>query len=217
MKISIILLMFFLSPLLFGQPIEDKTMFSKYYFSALGGLNFNTLPTAGSAIIIEVKSNVTSNLNAIISVGYSDLYDDKSYESKYYRYGDFDSVYHTNLLAVERVRYRMIPFHIGAEYVFLRSNFTPFGVIKAGYNLSASEAEGINYDGIAGTFNTIDEIPEEYRKPESDIDDGSSFTLGIGFGIKYRFTERMDLNIRYIYNYNKAIINNNQILLGFTF
>ena len=105
-------------------------MFSKFYFSVLGGTNFNTLPTAGTAITFEVKSNITSNINAKLSVGYSVLFDDNSYDLKYYRFVDFDSKYHTHLLAVDRVRYTIVPINIGAEYTFLENNFSPFALLK---------------------------------------------------------------------------------------
>ena len=60
-------------------------------------------------------------------------------------------------------------------------------------------------------------MPEDYRQTEPALDDGSSITMGVGLGVKYKLTERMDLNIRYVYHYNEAIINNNQVLIGFTF
>jgi opacity protein-like surface antigen len=194
-------------------------MFSKVYFGVMGGTNFNTLPTAGTAINFEVKTNITSNLNAKLSVGYSTLYDNDSYDIKSSGLVSFEnySKYHTRLTLVDRVRYSIIPFTLGIEYLFTKSKLTPFALFEVGYNLSNSTIEGKVHDGIAGTFDTAEEVPEEYRKTAPALDDGSSITAGVGLGVKYKLTERMDLNIRYVYHYNEAIINNNQVLIGFTF
>ncbi|MCW8994855.1 MAG: outer membrane beta-barrel protein [Psychromonas sp.] len=219
MKKLSVFMMLLLSPILLAQDYESEPIFSKIYFGVLGGTNFNTLPTAGAAITFKIKSNMTSNINAKFSIGYSTLFDDNSYELKSYRFVSFDNYakYHTQLLAVDRVKYTIIPISIGAEYIFLKSKITPFALVEVGYNYSSSVTEGTTHDGIAGTFDTIDEVPEEYRKTAPALDDGSSITSGIGLGVKYMFTERMDVNIRYIYHFNKSIINNSQILIGLTF
>lgn len=219
MKSSLVLFLIFLSPILVAQELEQNSMFSKVYFGVMGGTNFNTLPTAGTAINFEVKTNITSNLNAKLSVGYSTLYDNDSYEIKSSGLVSFEnySKYHTRLTLVDRVRYSIIPFTLGIEYLLAKSKFTPFGLFEVGYNISNSTIEGKVHDGIAGTFDTAEEVPEEYRKTAPALDDGSSITAGIGLGVKYKLTERMELNIRYVYHYNEAIINNNQVLIGFTF
>lgn len=217
MKKSSVLLIIFLAPILLAQNFESTPTFSKIYFGVLGGINFNTLPTTGTAIAFEIKSNIASNFNAKFSLGYSLLYDNNSYELKYYSFQEFDGKYHTRLLEVERVQYTIVPLSFGAEYIFLKSKTTPFALFEIGYNFSSSLAEGVTHDGIAGTYGTIEEITEEYRTIATPLEDGSSFTVGIGAGIKYMLTERMDLNVRYIYHYNESIINNSQVLVGLTF
>jgi opacity protein-like surface antigen len=216
------LLVFFIV-LMFGnlvaQDFEPQSMLSKVYFGVLGGTNFNTLPTAGTSIGFEVKSNITTSINAKISLGYSTLYDDNSYEIRSYRFVSFDnySKYHTKLFAVDRVKYTIIPVTLGAEYFITKTKISPFALFEIGYNFSSSVAEGMTYDGIAGAFDTIGEIPTEYRNTAAALDDGSSFSIGVGVGARYMLTDRMGLNIRYIYRYNDSIVNNNQLLIGLTF
>lgn len=219
MKRSLVLFLIFLTPILIAQDLEQSSMFSKVYFAVMGGTNFNTLPTAGTAINFEVKTNVTSNINAKFSIGYSTLYDDSPYEVKTYGFVNIDDYakYHTALIKVDRIRYSIIPLNVGAEYLITRSKLSPFALFEVGYNYSSSLTEGTTHSGIAGYYDTVDEVPEEYRETAPSIDDGSSISMGIGLGVKYRLTERMDLNIRYVYHYNEAIINNNQVLIGFTF
>ena len=219
MKKSFILFVLLIFGNLTAQDLEAQSMFSKVYFGVSSGTNFKTLPTAGSAICFEIKSNISSNINAKLSVGYSTLYDDDSYEIKTSGLVSFEnySKYHTRLTIVERVRYSIIPFTLGVEYLFTKSKISPFGLFEIGYNLSTSTIEGKVHDGIAGTFDTAEEVPEDYRHTAPPLEDGSSITMGAGLGFKYELTERMDLNIRYVYHYNESIINNNQVLIGFTF
>ena len=217
-KLFVLFVVVFVSNLT-AQDLSQSKMFSTFYLSVLGGTNFNTLPTAGAAFNIELKTNVSDNLNAKLSIGYSSLYDDDSYEVKSYRLVSFDnySKYHTRLFLADRVKYSIIPVTLGAEYFFTKSKISPFGIFEVGYNISSSTAEGTTHDGIAGTFDTVGEVPEDYRQTALGLDDGSSFNFGIGAGIKYMLTEKMDLNLRYVYRYNDSIINNNQILIGITF
>ena len=219
MKKLFVLLMLLSSSNLVAQDFDSKPAFSDFYFGAMVGTNFNTLPTAGTAISFEVKSNITSSINGKLSVGYSTLYNDDSYEIKSSGLVSFEnySKYHTRLTIVERVRYAIIPFTLGVEYLFAKSKLSPFGLFEIGYNLSSSIAEVKVHDGIAGTFDTAGEVPEDYHQIAPALNDGSSITLGIGMGVKYMFTDRMDLNMRYIYHYNESIINNNQVLIGLTF
>ncbi len=217
MKNSFVLLVLLMVGNLAAQDLQPQSMFSKVYFGVLGGTNFNTLPTAGTSINFEFKSNVTSNLSAKFALGYSILYDDNSYNLRYYRYSDFTSKYHTRLLAVDRVKYTIIPVTLGAEYFIIKAKLAPFALFEFGYNFSSSVTEGITHDGIAGSFDEVNEIPEEYRKTAPVLDDGSSYSFGVGLGARYMLTDRMDFNIRYIYRYNHSIVNNNQLLFGLTF
>lgn len=195
----------------------QQKIFSSVYFVVLGGTSFNTIPTVGSTISFEVKTNVISNLFLKFNVGYTTLYDDDSYEVKSYGYSEFTGMYNTRWLLVERVEYKIIPVNIGVEYNFLQSLATPFAILELGYNFSTAKTEGITHDGIAGSYDTIEEIPEDYRQIAPALEDGSSFALGAGVGLKLKLTNRMDINLRYVYRYNDSIVNNNQILIGLTF
>lgn len=219
MKKLFVLFVLFMFSNLSAQALEPKLMFSNVCFGVLVGSSFNTIPTAGATMSIEVKSNVTSNINAKISLGYSTLYNDNSYEIRSYRFVSFDnySKYHTRLFMVDRVKYTIIPVTLGAEYLITEAQLSPFTLLEVGYNFSSSIAEGITHDGIAGTFDTVNEIPAAYRKTAPGLEDGSSFSIGVGIGARYKLTDRMDMNIRYIYRYNDTIVNNNQILFGLTF
>lgn len=219
MKFKIVFLTLLFFSISNGQNSLSEEIFSKFYFSVLGGSNFNTLPTAGTAISFEVKSNISSSINAKFSIGYSTLFDDSFYEVKTYGYINIDDYeqYITGLNQVDRIRYSIIPINVGVEYIITRSKLSPFALFEVGYNYSSSLTEGTTHSGIAGYYDTFDEIPEEYRQTAPSLNDGSSISLGIGLGIRYRLTERMDVNIRYLYRYNETIVNNNQVLIGFTF
>ncbi|MEJ2194552.1 MAG: outer membrane beta-barrel protein [Ignavibacteriaceae bacterium] len=203
----------------FSQGIENEQQFSTYNFGILGGISFSTIPTAGGAIQFEIKTNVTSSLYLKSSIAYTLIYDDDSYEVKSYRFVTFDDYakYHTLLFTVDKVEYSIIPLTVGAEYIFLNDTFSPFAVFDIGYNFSTSKAQGLVQEGIAGIYDTIDEIPDDYRKIAPALDDGSSITIGLGLGIRYKLSMHIALELRYLYRYNEAIINSNQILFGIMF
>ena len=55
MKKSLVLFLIFLTPILIAQDLEQSSMFSKVYFGVMGGTNFNTLPTAGTAKVLKLN------------------------------------------------------------------------------------------------------------------------------------------------------------------
>jgi hypothetical protein len=214
---STILIFIFLTISLFAQDSVQEKMFSNINFNISVGPNFNTIPTAGTSINFALTTNIISNLNAKFSLGYSILYNNDSYQTKSYGYSDVINKYYTQLFAIDRIKYTIIPINIGAEYNLFEGNLFPFIEFMLGYNISSSLSEGRSFQNIVGMYDRVIDIPIEYRKLPQPLDDGSSFTAGIGIGVKYKIASRMDLNFRYIYHYNKAILNYNQLLFGFTF
>jgi len=220
MKTILCSLVFLLSSISISSQINtypQEKIFSSVYFVVLGGTSFNTIPTAGGTILVELKTNVISNLSLKFNIGYTTLYDDDSFEVKSYGYSEFTGMYGTRLQIVDRVEYKMIPVNIGVEYDFVESLATPFAILELGYNFSSAKTEGTTHDGIGGSYETIEEIPEDYRQKVPALEEGSSFALGAGIGLRFRLTNRMDINLRYVYRYNDSIVNTNQILVGLTF
>ena len=201
---------------LFAQESNDLPIFSKFRFGILTGVNFNSIPTAGPSLNLEIKTNITRKISAKFSVGYSDIYNDNSYSVKSYSYNIIEnhSWYGTELFNVDKVRYSIIPISLGVEYVFSQNKISPFTVLEVGYNASSAKAEG---KIIVNQYTNLEQIPTEYRQSAPYLKDGSSFTAGAGLGIKYSLTDKLDLSLIYLYHYNDLIINNSQVLVGLTF
>ncbi len=149
------------------------------------------------------------------SVGFSTLYDNNSYERKSYYYSSYFNQFFIKHTVIERVEYKIIPVNIIVDYLFFPGKVSPFLTAMFGFNISGAFEEGKNFE--KGGYQNIEDIPTEYKKNPSTLDDGSSITAGIGFGFKYIISKNINVNFTYTYHYNKAIINNHQISFGVTF
>lgn len=200
-----------------AQSVDTNNLFTKYYFGSFGGINFNTIPTIGGSLNFEASTRLFSNFNLKACVGYSIIYDDISYEVKGNKSFTIDSIKKiaTYLYDVNKIQYTMIPVNIGVEYFILAGNLAPYIMAIIGYNFSNSEEQiSKYYDGIAGIYDNIDEVPEEYKMPQTQLENGSSFTAGIGIGLRFNLSASTKIDIRYVYNYNANTINTNQFLIG---
>ncbi len=223
MKISVFSLVLICALPLLAQSESSKTAFSEVKFGFNGGLNFENSTELGSALNVQVQANLTDNLNLYISLGYTNLFDDHGYAEQFYREFSIDdgpSHYTTVLHMVDKVEYYMIPIKVGLQYdisQFKFGDFTPITSFDLGYSFSNAKTYSVQHVGIAGTYDSISEIPSPYDKTAGDLKEGSTFMYGIGAGLKYSFTERLGVSIRYIYQHNDAIVNNNQIIVGLNF
>jgi hypothetical protein len=217
---NIIFLILFSCCYVFPQSVDSPKPFSFYNFIALGGVNFNSVPTIGGSLQLELQTNLTSSFRIGCSLGYASIFDDNFYEvrgNKFINIGGVEK-YQTFLYTVEKVEYSIIPVLLGIEYIIAPGSISPFTVISIGYNFSSSEEIVINYyDGIGGGYDTIEEVPEEYQNSPSKITDGSSITAIFGVGLRYHIITSIDLELLYNFQYNKEIENSNHILFGLVF
>lgn len=219
MKKLFVLLVIASSSISFSQGFEKKsTMFSDFELGFLAGINYTT--RTGASAIVEGKTNLTSNLNIKFSFGYSTIYKKEGYNVKTNRFISFDDVeyYTTSEYIVDRILYDVFPISLGLEYVFLRDKFSPYGIFEAGYNYYTYHVETSNgIFGGAGNYNSFDELPSEYKNKPPVISKGDSYRMALGIGTNYKLSSVINLDIRYLYQFNKALINTNQILVGINF
>lgn len=200
-----------------AQSVDTNNSFTKYNFGFLDGINFNTIPTIGGSLNFEVITALFSKFNLKACVRYSSIYDDNFYEVKGNKNFTIQGVtkISTYLYEVDKIEYSMIPVNIGLEYFIFNGLLSPYITADAGYNFSTSKEQiSAYYDGIGGIYDTIEEVPEEYKMPSPEIEDGSSFTAGFGFGLRYNLSSSIKLDFRYIYKYNESIVNSNKFLFG---
>lgn len=218
MKKLVAIFLIFLSIYLFSQDIEKPKMFSTFRFGILGGINFSTL--SGGSVLVEEKTNLTSNLNIKFSLGYSTFNKKEGYIVKtnallsYYGYNK----YLTSSHKVDEINYDVIPFSLGVEYIFLKNNFSPYGLFEVGYNYFTFHIQNsYPLSGGGGEYDTYEEVPAEYKITPPVIPDDFSYRIALGIGANYKLTSAINLDLRYVYQFNKSIINTNQVLLGINF
>jgi len=218
MKNLVVLSFLFFNINLYSQENEQSKVFSNFELGFLGGINFSTL--TGGSLIVEGKSNLTSSLDIKLSIGYSSIFKDDSYNVKTNRFVSFDDYhkYATYSYNVDKIEYDIIPISLGFEYIVLHDNFSPYSIFEIGYNWYATKVHTSKHmQGLDGSYDTFDELPSEYKNDPPVIPEDESYRVALGIGTKYRLNSSINLDIRYLYQFNKSLINTNQILVGINF
>lgn len=218
MKKLIVLFIILFGYSTFSQEIQRSKIFSTFELGFLGGVNFSTL--AGGSVILEGETNLTANLNVKLSIGYSTINKKAGYNVKTYNFVSFDNFrqYQTYSYNVDKILYDVFPISLGVEYVFLGNNFTPYCLLEAGYNYYTFHTQTSNgKSGFAGSFNTYDELPSEYKNKPPTISEAESYRIAIGIGTNFKLSSAINLDVRYVFQYNKSLTNTNQVLVGINF
>ncbi len=203
---------------LFAQEMEQHKIFSTFKLGILAGLNFSTL--SGGSFILEGKTNLTSNINVKLNAGYSTLNKKEGYNVKTNRFVSFDNYqkYSTESYDVDEINYDVFPISIGFEYIILKDNLSPYSVFEIGYNFYSYHTQISNgRSGFAGVYDTFDELPSEYKNKPPVISEDESYSIALGIGTNYKLNSAINLDVRYLYQFNKSLINTNLILVGINF
>jgi opacity protein-like surface antigen len=200
---------------LFAQENKQTNMFSTLKGEALAGVNFSSL--FGGSVILEGKINLTQNLNLTLSVGYSKINKKAGYNVKTFRHIQFGNIngYTTESYNVDKINYDVFPVSLGLEYFIQHNVFSPYALFEVGYNgFDYLQITSGHISGLAGSYNTFDELPADYKTAAPLISKKNSYRIAVGFGTTYKLTSSVSLDIRYLYQYNKSLVNTNQILIG---
>ena len=218
MKNLIGLLVILLCTNLFSQENDNNGSFSKFNFGFLAGVNVTKI--AGGSVLIEEKTNLTSLINMKFMVGYSKIIKKEGYNVKTNGFIDFDNFhkYATSSYNIDRIDYDVFPIAIGFEYFIMKDLLSPYIISEAGYNFYSYHIQESNIStGEAGYYDTYDEVPVEYKNKPPKISNETSYLFGLGIGTNYRLGTVINLDIRYLYQFNKNIVNTNQLLIGINF
>jgi hypothetical protein len=213
-KITLIVLLFAVA--VSAQETNSTKAFSKYWFGGYAGVSFNTVPTIGGAFQIAIKTNLTSRLNMKAMLGYSTIYENKEYTVKSYttRVVEGEAVYQTVTYDVDKIQYSVIPVGLGFEYTFSESEFAPFAALEFAYNSNGAE-EQITQSISGDSYNSKDDIPAEFRDPRPEVNSDGFMTIGFGGGLKYKISESIEFDLKYVFQYNTNDIPvTHQILFG---
>ncbi|GBD89949.1 hypothetical protein BMS3Abin04_00663 [bacterium BMS3Abin04] len=214
MKYFLILFLFSLNSI-FAQHQNNPSIFSTSEFGLYGGVNFSAFSDIGSSFLFEGRTNLSSKFNLKASIGYTKTYNPNSYNVKTNDFSNIDNIkkYYAVSYKVLKTQYQIIPFSLGVQYQLNYDSFYPYTQIEAGYKwidpLTTKSAEKRN-----GEYNSFEELPKEYK--QKDTLPVSSFSIGIGFGVKYRISNLLNVDFRYLYQFDSEIFNTHQFLIGLT-
>ncbi|MDP4196989.1 MAG: outer membrane beta-barrel protein [Bacteroidota bacterium] len=218
-KLIILLLTLSLSTI-FPQETKKSAMFSKFNIEFLGGLNFSSF--SGGSFSVEGKTDLTKNLNMKFSLGYSATNKKESYNVKTnstFTPGN-TTEYITMSYNVNKTKYDLFPVSLGFEYIFVHNIYSPYCLFEIGYNYFSYQIEtSEDRYGAQGPFKSFEELPAEYKNNPPAISEGKKKAqrIAIGVGTNYKLTPGINLDIRYLYQFNNLITNTNQVLLGIAF
>jgi opacity protein-like surface antigen len=216
MKLFIFIFLLLFNLNCFAQSIERNSTFSKFHFGFLGGINYST--EIGPSLLIEGSTDLSPQINIKLSFGYSIIYKDEGYTVNTYRYSNFFNLYQTETYTVDKINYYVFPISVGIDYVINLAKFSPYTLLEIGYNFYTYETSTLNWaSNTGGSYETYDEIPSEFKNVAPDIPEDNSYTIALGIGTKYKLSSSIDLDLRYLYQFNKSLINTSQILIGIEF
>lgn len=213
---SFLFVVFLLANSLFAQETCSR-IFSSFETGLYGGINFSTLSSSGTSFILEGKTNLSANLNAKLSIGYSKSYLLDSYQVRTYSLTSIYNIqkYQTLSYDVNKTEYSIIPITLGLQYIFHHDIFSPYCLLEIGYNNYTTSFYTSNW--TAGIYDSYDQIPSEYKSKPEGTAKSDSYRLGFGIGAKYQILPAINLDVRYLYQFNKVIINTQQLLVGFNY
>jgi hypothetical protein len=206
--------------LILAQNESSTVKSNKFEFNVLGGFNSAELKYLDNSLLLEGRYSLSENFGIKLSLGYTSLSDEKNLNVKAYKLVSAGSVdkYETLFYNIEKHKYEIIPVSIGLDYQFRGENYIPYLFLELGYNsYSTKVITGKKYYGIAGTFDSIEEVPSDYRSGIPGFYVGDSFRISLGVGLKIRIPGFLTFNSRYLYQVNTSLINNHAILFGFSF
>ena len=202
---------------LFSQENDNNKLFSNFKLGFLAGVNLTKY--AGGSVLIEGKTNLTSRINVKAIAGYSKVIKKEGYNVK--TNGPIDingsQKYVTGSYNVDRIDYDVFQIAAGFEYFIMKDRLSPYLISEAGYNYYSFHTQESNIYTYGTYYNTYDDVPTEYKNKPPAISNEASYLFGLGIGTNYNISSTINLDIRYIYQFNKNIVNTNQILVGLNF
>lgn len=199
---------------IFSQTNEESNFLTFFKMGFYGGINFNSSPDPGGAIIIEGTTNLTSNMNLKISTGYYKLFKAESYTVKTNRSGiiNGENFYYAVQYDVTEKGYDVFPLSLGLQYNFNYKTISPYLLADISYNLINSKV----YTSPSGSwsYKSFDEVPVEFRTKHIETLPANSSSLAFGLGVIYNLSPGLALDLRYLYRIDNKIVNAYQVVFG---
>lgn len=214
MKKIIVMFIVLSFSLIQAQQNDNMNIFSTFEYGVLGGVNFESVSDAGGDIRLEFKTNLITDLKILFSAGYNKSIESFRYNVKRYRKVTVENEVHYRAEAYDMASkiYDIFPISLGLQYFLTRSNINPYLIADVRYNFIYAKAE--RTPRKVWSYNSFEEVPEEFRNEYSESFPDASSAVGLGMGATYSITERLNIDLRYVYNIDNKIINTHQLLFG---
>ena len=214
---SFILLLVLSANILYAQENDKPAPFSIFEVGVYGGINFETTSEIGGVFFLEGKTNIISNLNLKLSLGYYKSIMPVNYTVKTSGETTIDSVtyYSAGAYDVTKKTYDVFPFSLGLQYVFKSKIISPYLIFDASYNIISGKI--VRTGGYVWSYLSYDDVPDEFKNEHTEIMPDNSFGLAIGFGGIYYISKNINLDLRYYYKFDSEIIDTHNIVAGISF
>ncbi|MEW5844196.1 MAG: hypothetical protein AB1775_13130 [Bacteroidota bacterium] len=204
----------FYCSILSAQSKINSAPFSELNYGIYGGINFGNNSETGGSFLFEFNANLISNLNLNLSLGYSKSYKTEAYTVKSYRTGSINNVQYfwAEQYEVNKKGYDVFPVSVGFQYVFNEQSFIPY--ILGSLNYKLVDARIYSSPGTTWTYNSFDELPDEFRTKHVEQFPNHSYGLDFGIGVIYPIFSKLSIDLRYYYEIDNETINTHHILIG---
>jgi hypothetical protein len=213
MKKNILIIILFAAIQLSAQTVEKDYSKSKFEFGFFTGITSERMEYFGESFMVEARYKIDSKWIVKLSVGNSKLIkEDYSRETYYNPY--YDSLHSfTNFL--KGYIFEIVPASLGVEYMILGERTIPYLIGELGFN-SYTTNKVIGYimknDYTPRDPNQIDFIGQYPR--HSYYYNGTSIRIALGVGLKQITASFLNLDIRYLFQFNTHLTNSHLLLVG---
>ena len=206
-----------LSQFVVAQDLNSSSFFTKSEFGLYGGVNVSGESNLGGLSSFEFKTNLTSNLNIRLSAAYFYFSTNVNQLVKDFNSGELqgEKYFSAGEYVINGREYKNIPISIGLQYFLSRTTLSPYVIAEGGYNFIDGKLD--RTPGQYWSYNSLEEIPDEYKHHSPQLMPLSSFRYGVGIGAMYPISSVFNLDVRYLYNFDSEIVNTHQVLVGFVF
>jgi opacity protein-like surface antigen len=216
-KNAILIILLFISVSIINA--QENKAFSNFNIGFYSGINFYKTDNIRGDFLVELKTNLLSSLKLKASAGYSKIIQPYFYTVSTYSKNNIPDTlprFFASKYNVVSKNYDVFPLTLGIQYNLIQSIFSPYISIDAVYNIINTSLEAS--PSVVWSYNSIDEIPAEFKGPKRhETLPANSYGIILGAGTSYRISSKLNLDIRYMFKYDKDIINTQHFIVGIYF
>lgn len=197
---------------------QENKPFSVFDIGFYGGMNFNKIDNRGGDFLVELKTNLMTDLTLKASLGYTYTVEPYTKTVKVYSESLImnETVYYASKYTFKSKNYDMFPIGLGIQYNFSQSILSPYLSVDAVYNLIDTHIE--TSPSQTWSYSSKDEVPDEFKEEQrNEVLPSGSASLITGAGVAIQITSKLNLDLRYMFKFDSETINTNHLIVGIYF